>query len=72
MLNGTVKWFDATKGYGFIIPEEPGADVFVHISSLKKCGMEYLSEGDKIKYEIGEGRNGKMQAVTVELEEESF
>ena len=52
MANGTVKWFNPTKGFGFITPENGGADVFVHISAVEKAGMKYLNENDKISYEI--------------------
>lgn len=52
MSTGTVKWFNATKGYGFIEPEDGGADVFVHISAVERSGMTELKEGQKISYEI--------------------
>ena len=52
MATGTVKWFNATKGFGFIQPEEGGPDVFVHISAVEKAGMRSLAEGQKISFEI--------------------
>jgi len=62
MATGTVKWFNATKGYGFIEPAEGGKDVFVHISAVERAGMAGLREGQKIEYEVVEGRNGKSSA----------
>lgn len=52
MATGTVKWFNKRKGYGFIIPEDGGQDIFVHISALQKAGLKYLPEGAKISYEL--------------------
>jgi len=52
MATGTVKWFNTTKGYGFIQPDEGGADVFVHISAVEQAGMNGLNEGQKITYEL--------------------
>lgn len=62
MPTGTVKWFNATKGYGFIEPDEGGNDVFVHISAVQNAGMESLNEGQKVSYELEQGRNGKTAA----------
>lgn len=62
MPTGTVKWFNATKGYGFIEPDEGGNDVFVHISAVQRAGMDGLNEGQKISYELEPGRNGKTAA----------
>ena len=62
MPPGTVKWFNATKGYGFIEPDEGGNDIFVHISAVQKAGMDSLNEGQKISYELEPGRNGKTAA----------
>jgi cold shock protein len=59
---GTVKWFNATKGYGFIKPDEGGADVFVHISAVEKAGYTGLAEGTKLSYELVKGRTGKVSA----------
>lgn len=63
MPMGTVKWFNVTKGYGFIEPASGGNDVFVHITAVQRSGMEGLTEGQKVSYELEEGRNGKMAAV---------
>src|SRR6516225_5798355 len=59
---GTVKWFNPTKGYGFIAPENGGADVFVHISAVERAGMSSLREGQKINFELVHGANGKVSA----------
>lgn len=66
MANGTVKWFNPTKGYGFIQPENGGADVFVHISAVEKAGFTSLNEGQKINYEL-ESNKGKTSAVNLKL-----
>ena len=58
MSVGTVKWFNSTKGFGFIEPEDGGADVFVHITAVQASGMSGLQEGQKDSYELEEGRNG--------------
>ncbi len=63
MPTGTVKWFNVTKGYGFIEPEDGGKDIFVHITAVQRSGMEGLNEGQKIRYELEEGRNGRMAAT---------
>ena len=65
MATGTVKWFNAQKGYGFIQPDEGGNDVFVHISAVERAGLTGLREGQKIAYEIEKGRNGKSAAVNL-------
>jgi len=63
MSTGTVKWFNNDKGYGFIIPDEGGADVFVHISAVEKAGMRSLTEGQKLSYELqANPKNGKTSA----------
>lgn len=66
MANGTVKWFNPTKGFGFIQPEQGGADVFVHISSLERAGMRTLNEGQKVSYELATEK-GKTSAVNIKL-----
>jgi CspA family cold shock protein len=63
MATGTVKWFNAQKGYGFIQPDDGSKDVFVHISAVEQAGISHLNEGQKISYEIEAGRNGKSSAV---------
>lgn len=67
MENGTVKWFNATKGYGFIVPEEGDKDIFVHISALEQAGLRALEDGQKVSYEV-ETRNGKNSAVNIQLQ----
>jgi CspA family cold shock protein len=62
MPNGTVKWFNTTKGYGFIAPEEGGKDVFVHISAVERSGLTGLSDNQKVSYELREGRDGRTMA----------
>lgn len=63
MATGTVKWFNATKGFGFIQPDDGGADVFVHISAVERAGMRALNDGQKIAYELVKDRkSGKMSA----------
>lgn len=61
MANGTVKWFNSTKGYGFIAPDEGGNDIFVHINAVQKAGLTGLSDGQKVAYEIVQAR-GKASA----------
>lgn len=67
MTVGTVKWFNATKGFGFIEPEGGGSDAFVHISAVEKAGLSDLQEGQRIEYELVEGRNGKNAAENLKL-----
>ena len=67
MPNGTVKWFNATKGYGFIEPENGGKDAFVHISALERSGITTLNEGQKVSFELVTGRNGKEAAENLQL-----
>ena len=63
MATGTVKWFNATKGFGFIQPNDGGADVFVHISAVERAGIGSLNEGDKVSYELERDRkSGKMSS----------
>jgi len=65
MPKGTVKWFNPTKGYGFIAPDTGGKDVFVHISAVQKAGLRSLSEGQKIGFEIEQQQNGRAAAVNL-------
>jgi CspA family cold shock protein len=63
MATGTVKWFNGTKGFGFIQPDDGGNDVFVHISAVERAGLRTLNEGQKITYELEQDkRSGKMSA----------
>jgi CspA family cold shock protein len=62
MPKGTVKWFNTTKGFGFIAPEDGGKDVFVHISAVEQAGMTGLADDQKIEYELIEGRDGRQMA----------
>ncbi len=63
MTTGTVKWFNATKGFGFIQPDDGGADVFVHISAVERAGMSDITEGQKLGYEVmRDNKSGKMAA----------
>lgn len=65
MATGSVKWFNNQKGYGFIVPDEGGKDIFVHASKIKMEGWKSLEEGQKVQFEIGEGRKGP-EAMDVE------
>ena len=67
MANGTVKWFNTTKGYGFVQPEGGGADVFVHISAVEKAGLRDLRENQKVSYELAT-QKGKTSAVNLKVE----
>jgi len=62
MPTGTVKWFNNTKGYGFIQPDDGGKDVFVHISAVEKAGLTGLTDDQKVSYEMVEGRDGRQSA----------
>ena len=65
MSTGTVKWFNSTKGYGFIKPDDGSADVFVHVSAVERAGMSNLGEGQRLSYELERGRSGKLAAVNL-------
>jgi cold shock protein len=68
MATGTVKWFNGQKGYGFIQPDDGGKDVFVHISAVERAGLSYLSEGQKVSFEIGVDRKtGKSNADNLQV-----
>jgi cold shock protein len=67
LKTGTVKWFNATKGYGFIQPDGGGADAFVHISAVEQAGLDTLREGQKVQYELVSGRNGKSSAENLKI-----
>ncbi len=65
MATGTVKWFNPTKGYGFIAPDTGGKDVFVHISAVQKAGLRTLNEGQKLDFEVEQQQNGRAAAVNL-------
>lgn len=64
---GTVKFFNTTKGFGFIQPEDGGKDAFVHISAVERSGLSGLAEGQKVRYELESGRDGKVAATNLSL-----
>jgi cold shock protein len=66
MSTGTVKWFNAQKGYGFIQPDDGSKDVFVHISAVERSGIGTLNEGQKISYEVQKGQQGKLSAENLQ------
>ncbi|GLK54292.1 CspA family cold shock protein [Methylopila capsulata] len=68
MSSGTVKWFNAQKGFGFIAPDDGGADAFVHISAMERAGISDLQEGQKINYElVADRKSGKMTADKLQI-----
>ena len=67
MANGTVKWFNTTKGYGFIAPESGGRDVFVHISAVERSGLTGLADNQKVTYDLEQGRDGRESATNISL-----
>ncbi|MGV3575206.1 MAG: cold-shock protein [Devosia sp.] len=66
-IKGTVKFFNTTKGFGFITPETGGKDAFVHISAVQRSGLDGLYENDKVEYDLEAGRDGKESAVNLKL-----
>jgi len=67
MANGTVKWFNATKGYGFIEPEDGSKDAFVHISAVERAGLSTLRDGQKVSFDLVDGNNGKTAAENLQV-----
>jgi len=67
MATGTVKWFNTTKGYGFIAPEGGGKDVFVHISAVERSGLTGLADNQKVSFDLSSGRDGRQSADNLKL-----
>ncbi len=67
MTEGTVKWFNTAKGYGFIAPDDGSKDAFVHISAVERAGLSSLSEGQKVSYELQPGQQGKSSAENLSI-----
>ena len=67
MANGTVKWFNTTKGFGFIATETGGKDIFVHISAVERAGLTGLSDNQKVTYDVQAGRDGREAAENIQL-----
>ncbi|NDV02500.1 cold-shock protein [Pseudoroseicyclus tamaricis] len=67
MATGTVKWFNTTKGFGFIAPDSGGKDVFVHISAVERAGLTGLSDNQKVTYDLESGRDGRQSATNLAL-----
>lgn len=65
MPTGTVKWFNATKGYGFIKPDDGSNDVFLHISDVQRSGLQDVREGDKLEFDLQRGQQGKVSACNL-------
>ncbi|MFT4782677.1 MAG: CspA family cold shock protein [Paracoccaceae bacterium] len=65
MANGTVKWFNTTKGYGFIAPESGGKDVFVHIRALERSGLNDLADNQSVTFDLETGRDGRESAINI-------
>ena len=67
MTKGTVKWFNAAKGYGFIAPDDGSNDAFIHISAVERAGLTSLNEGQQVEYELQSGNNGKTSAENLSI-----
>ncbi|PZX10897.1 CspA family cold shock protein [Palleronia aestuarii] len=67
MANGTVKWFNPTKGFGFIAPDTGGKDVFLHISAVERAGLTTVSDDQKVTYDVESGRDGRESAANLQL-----
>jgi len=67
MVNGTVKWFNSTKGFGFIAPENGGKDVFLHISAVERANLHSIADGQRVTFEVETGRDGRQSARDLAL-----
>jgi CspA family cold shock protein len=67
MADGTVKWFNATKGFGFVAPSTGGKDVFVHVSALERAGIHQLDDGQAVTFDVEKGRDGRESAINLAL-----
>jgi len=67
MINGTVKFYNATKGFGFITPDTGGKDAFVHVSAIERAGLSTLADGQKVSYDLEKGRDGRESAINIAL-----
>ncbi|MBT9384673.1 cold-shock protein [Pseudooceanicola sp. CBS1P-1] len=67
MVNGVVKWFNTSKGYGFIAPEGGAKDIFVHINALEQSGLSGLTDNQRVSFELKEGRDGRVSAINLRL-----
>jgi cold shock protein len=67
MAKGSVKWFNATKGFGFIAPESGGKDVFVHVTALERAGIRQLNDGQAVTFDVESGRDGRESAINLAL-----
>jgi CspA family cold shock protein len=67
MITGTVKFYNATKGFGFITPDQGGKDAFVHVSAIERAGLSSLGDGQKVSYDLERGRDGRESAINIQL-----
>jgi cold shock protein len=67
MISGTVKFYNSTKGFGFITPDTGGKDAFVHVSAIERAGLSNLADGQKVSYELERGRDGRESSINLQL-----